>query len=402
MTATGPARLILGYLAMTATPTREQLAAQPVGTGPVVRLDFRQEGEPGRAFAVVVKEESWAEVVAQQLVREWQPTVTPPPLAWVMPGSGSLGADYWTELASLDPTLQQVREEAEAYFTQATGETVSFLDLGDETDPRSTHPLYQRPATVTATVAMARLLMRYGIQPNFLAGHSVGELTACHLAGCFDLAELLRLTCAPFRGGALATGAMAALIGPEDRIHELIRQTGVQVVISNRNSPRQLVVSGLAPQIETLVAQAKPAKLKAVPLKVATAFHSPLLVEAHRQYRTALEESTFQPARILVVSGLTGDVLPWSEPFAQTRALLDCAFIGPVNHVAQVRRLRELGAGVIVDLGPSDRLARLAREILEEQGVTVVAANTAKGGGRESFLECIAQLHILGYTIADL
>ena len=69
-------------------------------------------------------------------------------------------------------------------------------------------------------------------------------------------------------GRTAATGAMAALIGPEDRIHELIRQTGVQVVISNRNSPRQLVVSGLAPQIETLVAQAKPAKLKAVPLNV--------------------------------------------------------------------------------------------------------------------------------------
>ncbi|WP_218081367.1 acyltransferase domain-containing protein [Anthocerotibacter panamensis] len=414
-------QLVVGYLPTerNALAAQRRNLAQALSAGsprPVQSIDLRMAGSPYRAFAILSSAEPWLEVLDRTLQEasdfqsdaqrglwwgsEVDGEVVASPLAWVMPGSGSLKATFYEDLAALDPVVVRVREEAELAFWQHTGEQVSFLDLADEEDPRSTHPRYQRPATVTASVAMARLLGRYGIQPQLLAGHSVGELTACHLAGCFDLSELIRLTTAPFLGETLAVGAMCALIGDEAVILQVIQEAGGSVMVSNRNSLRQLVISGPAAEIQAIIPKAKAAGLKAIALKVATAYHSPFLEEPHRRYREALASTRFQKARMPVVSGLTTDILPWSEVnFSQTRALLDCAFIGPVNHVGQVRRLQELGMGALVDLGPTEKLSKLARDILDIQTITALGANPTKGSGRQGFLECLAQLHTLGYSI---
>jgi Acyl transferase domain len=308
-------QMVLGYV-----PTDlQRLATQtipPLPERPVVRVDLRMPDQPYRAFAFLFAQQANHSEVEHRLQSSlpgqpsdgttwWGPELTSPPpppsLAWVMPGSGALGGDFYGALGTIDSVVDAVRQEAEGYFANYTGQQVSFLALGEDGDERSLNPLYQRPATVTASVAMARLLQNFGIQPDFLAGHSVGELTACHLAGCFDLAQLIRLTTAPFIGGTLAPGAMAALMGNENTILELVQQSAGQVMVSNRNSPQQLVISGAAQAVHDLVAQAKAKRVKAIPLKVATAYHSPFLAEPHALYREALAHSTFQPAKRPVV-----------------------------------------------------------------------------------------------------
>jgi trans-AT polyketide synthase, acyltransferase and oxidoreductase domains len=317
---------------------------------------------------------------------------SPGVMAWLFPGSGSLYAGFLEDLASLDPVAEKVVQSAKAEYKKLVNQELHF-----EPD---TDPLRQRPATVTASAAMARTLQSFGLTPDFVAGHSVGELTACYLAGAIDLPELMRLTTAPFKNlSKLPNGAMAAILGLEAITLQLVAKFAGRVVVSNRNSGQQLVVSGREIDIVAFCEEAKVYNLKPVRLEVQTAYHSPLLGEAHKQYREALETAKFQMPQLPVISGLSGDQLPFSTlDAAQTRAMLDCAFIAPVNYVSQLRRLQEMGAKVYVDMGPTDRLSRLAKETLDPSAV-VLSTNRAKRNGRLAFLETLAQLYILGYDI---
>ncbi|NJK62524.1 MAG: PfaD family polyunsaturated fatty acid/polyketide biosynthesis protein [Synechococcaceae cyanobacterium SM2_3_1] len=322
-----------------------------------------------------------------------QPKGPAPLLSLIFPGSGSLYPGLLEELGSLHPVVQEVIDAATRTFQALVGAELCFDSSRD--------PLWQRPATVTVSTAIARLLQTFGIQPGLVGGHSVGELTACHIAGAFDLAELIRLTTAPFKGlTTYPEGAMVALIGPETLSMQLVQKSRGRVVVSNRNSTQQLVVSGQMDDIQALMEQALALGIQPHRLDVATAYHSPLLNQAHQQYREALLATQFQIPSVPVVSGLTADVLPWSSlDSSQTRALLDCAFIAPVNFPAQLQRMQNLGMGTLIDVGPTSRLSRLAQDTLCADPVEILVANRTKRSSRKVFLELLAQLYHLGYPV---
>jgi PfaD family protein len=312
--------------------------------------------------------------------------------AWLFPGSGSLYDGFLDDLTGLSPVVSEVVDAAKGAYRDLVGRE---LDFGPSTDP-----LVQRPATVAASAAIVRLLSHFGLTPDLVAGHSVGELTACYAAGALDLPELIRLAAAPFLGlDPYPRGRMLALGGPEDAVRGLLGSSDGRVVVSNRNGSRRLVVSGREADVLRLQEQAKEQGMAARLLEVEIPYHSPLLGPAHERYRRALESLRLQVPAVPVVSGLTGDVLPWSDRDpAQIRSLLDCAFIAPVNYVAQLQRLHDLGARVLVDVGPTERLARMARDTLGE-AATLLAANRPERGGRRSLLELLARLHVLGFTL---
>ncbi len=368
---------------------------------------IRTEGSGTHAFALVVNR---AETSEAQLARTLQqsagktlplqsiwwhplPLPAPQPMAWLFPGSGSLYPGLVADLNTLSPVVAQVLNEASGAYQALVGRPLSF--------EASTDPLWQRPATVAVSAAVARLLKTFGVEPAFVGGHSVGELTACHIAGAFDLKELMRLTTAPFQG--LATypqGSMVALVGPEAVSLDLVQASAGRVVVSNRNSAHQLVVSGRQEDVQTLSEEAVKRGIQPHRLEVQTPYHSPFLAEAHQAYRDALRTAQFLVPSIPVISGLTGDLLPWSTlDSSQTRALLDCAFIAPVNYPAQLQRLQGLGARVFVDMGPTSRLARLAQDTLGTDGVTILAANRTKRNSRLVLLETLAQLYVIGHPI---
>jgi PfaD family protein len=314
----------------------------------------------------------------------------PASVGWLFPGSGSLYPGLLDELQTISPVVQKTLREAQAAFQENVGQELTF---GSTTDP-----LWQRPATVTTSTAIAHLLQEFGVVPDIVSGHSVGELTACHWAGAFDLATLIHLTTAPFKGlNEYPKGSMLAVVGPEAQTLKLVQASQGRVIVSNRNSNQQLVVSGRQDDIRWFMEQSVRVGLNPIPLDVKTAYHSPLLTKAHQQYRQALQRVNFQIPQRPIISSLTGDLLPWSVlDFSQIRALLDCSFIAPVNFVAQLQRLRDLGTEILVDIGPTDRLAKLARETLGASGMTILGTNRTKRSSRLIFLEALAQLHTLG------
>ena len=199
------------------------------------------------------------------------------------------------------------------------------------------------------------------------AGLSLGEYTALHLAGVFGFEEGLKLVAARGRfmqeAAVASPSGMVALLGAEEgKVNELCRDAagGEVLVPANYNAPGQIVVSGSSGACERLVKLAEAAGLKAAVLKVAGAFHSPLMQPAADKMAAELERVPFSPPKVPVYSNVTaqphGDV-------ASIKRLLVEQIVSPVKWEQTARMLLAIEGARFVELAPGRTLAGLAKRI---------------------------------------
>jgi len=218
---------------------------------------------------------------------------------------------------------------------------------------------FAQPAIYCAALAgWERLRAR---DPDWMAGHSLGELAALAAAGAMDDAEGLRLAA---RRGALSQdaaerggGGMLALIGERESALELAEKH--ELTVANDNAPEQLVVAGPADALDAARRSARSAGLRALRLPVAGAFHSQEMESAVAGFREALAEVEFREPRIPVVSCAT------AREFISPRSELADALVRPVRWRQTVRALRERGVESFVETGPGDVLTKLVKRNLE-------------------------------------
>lgn len=189
------------------------------------------------------------------------------------------------------------------------------------------------------------------------AGHSLGELAALVAAGAIELEVGLRL--AVLRGELMAAaaeadgeGGMLALLGGEDEQAQALALRH-RVAIANDNAPGQVVLAGATPQLRELAAQARREGLRAMPLDVAGAFHSPAMASAVAPFAAALAKVEFGFPRVRVISCAS------AKPFIDIRSELAQAIVRPVRWRQTMQTLAGLGVREFVDFGPGQVLARL-------------------------------------------
>ncbi|HEX6700818.1 MAG TPA: type I polyketide synthase, partial [Gaiellaceae bacterium] len=216
-----------------------------------------------------------------------------------------------------------------------------------------------QPAIVTASLAGLELLRRLGIEADVALGHSLGEITALHWGGGLDAADAVALAAA--RGRAMSElgtrgGAMASVPADAARVEELVAGTGA--VVAGLNGARRTVVSGSADAVATVAARAERAGLAVTPLRVSHAFHSPLVAAAAEPLRAFLSRLPLRSLSRRVVSTVTGtDVAP-DEDLVE---LLTRQVTSPVRFAEALGRAAA-GADVLVEVGPGQVLATLARD----------------------------------------
>jgi len=208
--------------------------------------------------------------------------------------------------------------------------------------------------------------------PAFVAGHSLGELSALCAAGALTFEDGLRL--ARERGrlmkeaGERAPGSMAAVIGLDAQTLEAVcREASARhhpgVVVANDNAPGQIVISGgkEAVAAATELAKAKGAK-RVIPLNVSVASHSPLMAEAAEAFAQVVARTPVAPAQVPVVANTTAR--PITHP-DDIRAELVAQLTAPVRWVESVRAMHQAGVTLFVELGPKDVLCGLIKRIVE-------------------------------------
>ncbi|MBV8528114.1 MAG: acyltransferase domain-containing protein [Candidatus Dormibacteraeota bacterium] len=222
-----------------------------------------------------------------------------------------------------------------------------------------------------------------------VAGHSVGEYAACVAAGALRPADAMRVVIA--RGRAMAAmheGTMSALLGlgaaAAEEVCAEASPEGI-VVVANINAPEQTVISGTTAGVEAAerLALERGAK-RAVRLNVSGAFHSPLMADAAEQVAAVLDAVEVSRARVPVVANV--DAAAVTEP-DEIRDRLRRQITAPVRWVECVRRLVDLGAGDLVEVGPGSVLSGLARRIAPEARTQQVSSPQAA----RTFTEVAAQ-----------
>ncbi|MBX7103529.1 MAG: acyltransferase domain-containing protein [Gemmataceae bacterium] len=324
----------------------------------------------------------------------------PGKLAVLFPGQGAQSVGMLRDLACRFPRFRDVLEQAnDAFAQEADRRLTDFIyptraftpdaKAAQESALRDTS--VAQPALGAVSLGALEVLRSFGLKPDAAAGHSYGELTALCAAGCFEPASLFALS--QLRGRLMArggdqAGTMLAVMAPLAEIESAFAEEKFGLVIANRNSPTQAVLSGSVAEITRAEVSLSRRKLRHVRLPVAGAFHSSLVAEAARPFRAALDPVAFREARLAVYANSTSREYP-RDPQA-ARDLLASQLAQPVDFVAQIRNMAEAGVTTFVEVGPGNTLTRLVGAILE--GRPHWAASTETPGGRRSGAADLARL----------
>ena len=243
------------------------------------------------------------------------------------------------------------------------------------------------------------VLLRLGIEPDYLAGHSFGEYTALHAAGVLSREEFLRL--AAVRGHAMqracesATGGMAAVSAGREDLSKRIE--GTSIVVANHNTPHQTVVSGPIEVLKKVLADLEQDGFPSKLLPVAGAFHSSMMQEAQRPLVGAISATTFCQPRRTVFSNSTAR--PYAPDPQVIRHQLEGHMLSPVEFVAEIEAMYEAGARIFIEVGPRNILSTLVTEILKDHHDAVIVALDVQGGGLRAFLNALGRLYVEGLHI---
>ena len=270
--------------------------------------------------------------------------------AWVFPGQGSQALGMGIDLLDI-PAAKEKFAQAEAILGW------SVTEICQNEEEKLSRTLYTQPSLYVVESILADLLRERGHQPDFVAGHSLGEYIALYIAGVFEWSAGLHLVRrrAELMDSA-AGGMMAALMNfDREQLEAAIAQTP-DVVLANDNSPAQVVISGDPDGVRAVMSQVK-AK-RAIPLKTSGAFHSPLIAAAAAEFQDILDCVEFQPAVVPVLSNV--EPVP-SIDAKILKQRLSQQMTGSVRWREISLQLPASGVEQVVEIGPGNVLTGLIK-----------------------------------------
>ncbi len=352
----------------------------------------------------------WKALRAQGVFRGHGPA---PKVAFLYTGQGSQYANMLQQLRAVEPIVADTFAEADRVMTPLLGKPLTDYIFVTGDDPavfaKAEDNLRQtaitQPAVLAADTALTRLLAAFGVTPDMVMGHSLGEYGALIAAAALPVADALEAVSA--RGREMTNlsvednGWMAAVFAPLPEVQRILKTMDGYVVIANVNSNSQSVIGGATAAVQRAMEAFVAAGYNAVQLPVSHAFHTRIVAPASDPLRRTLERLHLQPPSLPIVANVSGELYPMGAGVVpQMLDILAQQVAAPVQFVKGLQTLYAAGVRLFVEVGPKKALQGFVDDVFGERSdVASLFTNHPKLGDIVSFNQALCGLYAAGLGV---